>query len=182
VFCVLVAGVSRTWRAYNDRFFAPYIFANSTLLKATFNSGAKSRAREEFHFEMIRRIKPELIEIPFAGQAWDGSFANENGFKLSTPLEWPEGTRPHTTKNTHLALHEAFEEFRAFFATHQGTVTSRLLDRDKLNSFDIEDTHPSIYLALWNFVQVAALELAPHLDALNSGTSCQEVGLPSFDY
>ncbi len=104
-----------------------------------------ARGREDFHFEMLRRIAPELIEIPFAGQTWDKSLASENGITLSEPLDWPEGTRPHTTKNTHAALHKAFEDVRGFLANHQGHVTNRLLDRDRLASFDIEGVHPSVY-------------------------------------
>jgi hypothetical protein len=174
--------VSRTWRAYNDRFFAPYIFANATLLKASFNSGWQARGREEFHFEMLRRLSPELIGIPFSGQVWDGALLERHGLRRAEPLRWPGGMQPQNTKNTHLALYRAFEQLRTFLSNHDGHVTSRMLDRDKLAGFDIEGAHPSVYMCLWNFVQIAALELAPDLGALTSGLRGPDLGLPSFDF
>jgi len=174
--------VSRTWRAYNDRFFAPYVFANTTLLKASFNIGALARGHEEFHFEMLRRVSPDLIEIPFAGQTWDSILLERHGLQSSVPLRWPENTPLQTTKNTHLAIYKSFETLRKFLMTHEGHVTDRLLDRDKLAEFSLEGAHPSIYLAFWNFVQVAALELVPNLESLTSGATGPEIGLPTFDF
>lgn len=174
--------VSRTWRAYNDRFFAPYIFANHHLLKAAYNCGAAARGREEFHYQMLRRISPELIDIPFAEQEWLPELAARHDVPRHPPLAWPEGTRPQMQRNTHLALYRSFDEVRQFLLAHEGHVTSRLLDREKLARFEIDGKHPSIYLAFLNIVQIAALELAPDLETLVSGLSGPDVGLPSFDF
>ena len=87
-----------------------------------------------------------------------------------------------TTKNTHLAIYKSFETLRKFILTHEGHVTDGLLDRDKLAEFSLEGAHPSIYLAFWNFVQVAALELVPNLESLTSGATGPEIGLPTFDF
>ena len=173
--------VSRTWRSYNDRFFAPYLFANTTLLKASFNIGAQARGREEFHFEMLRRISSDLIEVPFSGQKWDSSMLERSGLEPTQPLSWPQHTKPRETKNTHSAIYKNLDEFRQFLIKHEGYVTNRLLDREKLASFSLDGAHPSIYLAFWNIIQLSAIELAPDLDTFSCGAVGPDIGLPSFD-
>lgn len=173
--------VARTWRAYNDRFFAPYLFINSALVKATYNCGAEARTREDFHFEMLSRIAPELINVPLAGQSWDAALVESSDMKLPAPLRWPEGTQPQGTKNTFLAMHRGFEGLRTYLMSKQGSVTSDLLDPDRLRDFEIDGAHPSIYQALWNLVQIAILEQTPDMQTLATDMPVTELGLPSFN-
>ncbi len=173
--------VSRAWRAHNDRFFAPAIFANIALYRATYNCGAPARGREEFHFEMLRRAAPELMDVPFAHQSWNDTLLENAGLRGAEPLVWPEGTRPETTKATQEVLYRSFPKIKEFLLLHEGPVTDLLLDRDRLSQFSLEGAHPSIFMALWNFVLIAAVELAPDLDALGRGLAGTDIGLPSFD-
>ncbi len=173
--------VSRAWRAYNDRFFAPAIFANINLYRATYNCGAAARGREEFHFEMLRRAAPNLMEVPFAGQRWNDTLLENAGMAGAEPLDWPEGTRPETTKATQEVLYRAFPRVKEFLLRHEGPVSDLLLDRGRLARFSLNDAHPSVFMSFWNFILIAALELAPSLEALTSGLSGPDVGLPSFD-
>lgn len=174
--------VARTWRAYNNKYFAPNLFVKTALVKATYNCGVEARAREEFHFEMLRRIAPDLIGVPLAGQSWDASLFGDVDTSLHTPLRWPDGTQPQSTKDTFLAIHRGFEGLRQYLMSHQGVVTSSLLDRDKLRDFDIDGVHPSFYHALWNLVQIAVLEQTPNLQTLATDTPDTDLGLPSFNY
>ena len=174
--------VSRTWRAYNDRYFAPYVFVDQTLVKATFNAGAQGRIREELHFEMLRRLAPDLIEVPLAQQTWDTSLAAAHDLILPDPLTWPEGTRPQSTRPTHQSMFTHFDAFKSFFAAHDGPVTSALIDRERLAAITNADLHASHYQALWQMVQIALFERIPDLAALASDTPASGYGLPSFDY
>lgn len=174
--------VGRTWRSYNDRFFAPYLFVNANLIKATYNCGDAARAREEFHFEMMRRVAPDLVSIPFYGQSWDKELAALVDTKLPAPIDWPEGTKPQATRPMHQALYNAYPAVREFLTNYQGPVIDQLLDRDKLASFEIKDAHPSFYLAFWNFIQIVILERTSDLRELRSDAPVTDLGLPSFNY
>ena len=173
--------VARTWRIYNDRFFAPYLLVDHALIKATFNSGAKSRIREDFHAEMLRRFDPALMEIPFAGQSWEPETAVKHGIQPADPLTWPETVHRHATKNTFLAMTKKLSATKAFILQNAGPVTGTLVDATRFASLDPEKMHPSFHQALWQVMQIALIERVPSFEDLASGQPATAWGLPSFD-
>jgi hypothetical protein len=172
--------VARTWRMYNDRWFAPYLFVDADLIRATFNSGAASRHREEFHFEMLKRMDKRLISIPFAGQTWDPSLAVDG--VLPAPFEWSSAREERRARPTHEAIVRAFPLLQEFFRTHSGPTTDQILDRDRFAALDIENMHPATYQSLWQLVQIALLERVSDLGSLTDRRPATDYGLPSFNF
>ncbi len=174
--------VGRTWRTHNDRYFAPYLFVDPHVIRATFNSGAASRMREDFHFEMLRRIDPALIALPFAGQTWPRETAARAGISPPEPLAWPDPAMERRARPMAEALARAFPAVQAFMLGHHGPASDELIERHRFAELDFAALHAATHQSLWQVVQMALFERIPDLAALRDGRPATDYGLPSFDY
>jgi hypothetical protein len=182
VICRMGRWVGRSWRVFNDRLFAPYPFVDRHVIRATFNSGAASRLREEFHFEMLRRIDPALISLPFAGQTWPSETAARAGIAPPEPLVWTDAAMERRARPMADALARAFPAVQDFMLTHRGPATDALIERRRFAELDFASLHTATHQSLWQVVQMALLERIPDLAALTEGRPATDYGLPSFDY
>jgi hypothetical protein len=174
--------VGRTWRAYNDRYFAPYIFIDPHVIRATFNSGAASRQREDFHFEMLRRVDPALVTLPFAFQTWPRETAERAGVPLPEPLVWHDAPTELQARPMASALARVFPMLQTFMRHHHGPASDALVDRDRLAAIDFGRLHPATHQSLWQVAQMMLLERIPDLSVLSAGVAVTDYGVPSFDH
>jgi hypothetical protein len=173
--------VGRTWRAYNDRHFAPYLFVDPHVIRATFNSGAVSRGREDFHFEMLRRIDPAPIALPFASQTWPRETTARAGISLPEPLVWADAATELQARPMASALARVFPMLQAFMLGHDGRASEALIDRGRFAGIDFGRLHTATHQSLWQVVQMALLERTPELSVLSAGMPATDWGMPSFD-
>jgi hypothetical protein len=173
--------VSRVWGAANAVSFSPHIFRSEVVTLATYNSGARSRRLEEFHFEMLRRIDHKLVELPFAGQSWDPELLAmaDAGTEIPEPLTWPEGFTPFSQRLMFGVLQTNLPAFKDFIAQKSGAVMNELIDMDRLSAFEADQLKPGHVQPLWQIFQCALLESVEDFAALRDH-SWQDFGLPSF--
>jgi hypothetical protein len=152
--------VSRVWGSANAIGFSPHIFRSEVVTLATYNSGARSRALEEFHFEMLRRIDPALVELPFAGQSWDPELLAmvDEPPANPEPLSWPEGSTMFSQRLMYGTLQSNFDAFKSFVIDHSGDTLHALIDMDRLRAFDVEQLKPGHVQPLWQVIQCALTE------------------------
>lgn len=152
--------VSRVWGSANAIGFSPHIFRSEVVTLATYNSGARSRSLEEFHFEMLRRIDPALVELPFAGQSWDPELLGmvDDPPANPEPLSWPEGSTMFSQRLMYGTLQNNFEAFKSFVIDHSGDTLHALLDMDRLRAFEVEQLKPGHVQPFWQIVQCALTE------------------------
>ncbi len=152
--------VSRVWGSANAIGFSPHIFRSEVVTLATYNSGARSRSLEEFHFEMLRRIDPALVELPFAGQSWDPELLAmvDDPPANPEPLSWPEGSTMFSQRLMYGTLQNNFEAFKRFVIDHSGDTLHALLDMDRLRAFEVEQLKPGHVQPFWQIVQCALTE------------------------
>jgi hypothetical protein len=173
--------VSRVWGVTNAVSFSPHIFRSEIVTLATYNSGARSRRLEEFHFEMLRRIDAKLVEIPFAGQRWDDELIDLAGTPISNPepLTWPEGSTPFSQRPMFAALQANFESFKGFILTKGGPVLDEVLDKDRVRAFTVDQLKPGHVQPLWQLFQCSLLESIEDFSLLRT-SSWRELGIPDF--
>jgi hypothetical protein len=152
--------VSRVWGSANAIGFSPHIFRSEVVTLATYNSGARSRSLEEFHFEMLRRIDPVLVELPFAGQSWDPELLAmvDDAPANPEPLSWPEGSTMFSQRLMYGTLQNNFDAFKTFIIDRSGDTLHSLLDMDRLRAFDVEQLKPGHVQPLWQVIQCALME------------------------
>jgi hypothetical protein len=173
--------VSRVWGANNAVGFSPQIFRSEVVTLATYNSGARSRRLEEFHFEMLRRIDPALVDLPFAGQSWEAELLEMAGHasNASEPLTWPEGSTPFSQRPMFGALRDNFDAFSGFVAEYAGPTLRSVVDIDKLLAFDPESLKPGHVQPLWQIFQCAMLDATSDFAQLRT-QDWESFGVPSF--
>lgn len=172
--------VSRVWGAANAVTFSPHIFRSEVVTLATYNSGARSRRLEEFHFQMLRRIDKTLVELPFAGQTWVPELLEqESDISSSEPLTWPENFTPFAQRPMFGALQEHLDVFKQFIEAKSGPVLDSILDIDRLRKFGVDQLKPGHVQPLWQIFQCALLESVPDVSQLRERT-WQELQLPDF--
>lgn len=172
---------AKIWRSYNDRWFAPFLFVEAEIIKATFNTGAVSRIREEFHFEMMRRINPDLAFIPFANQTWDATLRRSNDPPFPDPFLWKSNLQRSADRATFVALLQRFPQFQSYFSKPRHPEIEAVLDRDRLAAVDIAEMHPSTYQSYWQLLQMALIAEVGTCAGLDVSTPTTEFGLPSFN-
>lgn len=130
--------MARTWGVYNATTYAPYLLASDTVLKATYNAGPRSRSLEEFHFEMLNRAEPQLLEIPFAEQTWDPELESLTGTKPPAidPFVWRDDVPVLHRRPVHAALQGCFDELRGAVLEQRPAVLEGVVDLDRLVAFD----------------------------------------------
>jgi hypothetical protein len=173
--------VSRVWGATNAITFSPHIFRSEIVTLATYNSGARSRRLEEFHFEMLKRIDPRLVELPFAGQTWNPELLHFVGADIQPPepLSWPEDFTPFAQRPMFGALQQHFDLFKQFVVSNSGPVLDAILDMDRLRQFDVDQLKPGHVQPLWQIFQCALLESVEDVSKLRERT-WEELELPDF--
>lgn len=162
--------VSRVWSQYNFKGFAPFIFVSDKVIEYTYNAGAKSRAIEEFHFEMLRRIDPSLVSIPFANQSWSSEIlARYKEFAtFQEPLRWPEGTN-HSSKRP---VFEALNKNRStIFERIEKSLYSKFSNLVNVKSAKVifgQEILPHNYPMLWYLVMFSYMsEIDPDINYLH---------------
>jgi hypothetical protein len=175
--------VSRTWKAYNELGFAPYVFVNADVISTTFNAGHESRMIEEFHFEMFRRINPKLVSIPFAGQQWEPEMIERSGDNLCnpTPYQWPNSVAPVSQRPTHEAFYHNIDSIISFIGERAGSAMLEVVDVDKLRLFGKDRLQSGHYQPLWQTLQGVLAELIPDWTLLADPSFVTEFELPNVD-
>lgn len=164
--------VSRVWGSANAISFSPHIFRSEVVTLATYNSGARSRTLEEFHFEMLRRIDPVLVELPFAGQSWDPELLAlvDDPPANPEPLSWPEGSTAFSQRLMYGTLQNNLEAFKTFIIDRSGDTLQAVLDMDRLRAFDVAQLKPGHVQPLWQVIQCALMEHVGDLSRLRQLT------------
>lgn len=173
--------VSRIWRYYNDRQFAPFLLVEPELISATFNSGAQSRINEEFHFEMLRRVDKTLVEIPFAEQTWPEPLQKEKDIAMVAPLNWPAGKSLSASIPTHIAMYQNWPKIQQYVLDNieylpRGTFDALKLTQLKRNRIRVYD-----YQTLWQLVQVTLKAKCGNIGYEDLHTDAREFGLPTIE-
>jgi hypothetical protein len=173
--------VSRVWGANNAIGFSPQIFRSEVVTLATYNSGARSRRLEEFHFEMLGRVDPALTTIPFAGQTWDDELLEMVGDTrdFPEPLTWPSDFTMFSQRQMYGALQANFDEFVDFVSDRAGDVLRRVVDIDRLRAFETSTLKPGHVQPLWQVFQCALFEANEGFSDLRH-KSWQSLGIPEF--
>ncbi len=153
---------ARLWGANNSIGFAPNLLTNEEIVAYSYNAGAKSRATEEFYFEMLRRCDEKLLEIPFTNVGWDKELLAQKGVvaEMPEPLKWEEGGAPANMKPTQLAVYNHFETIKSVIveninATNGGNVISELVDLAALTAMKVSDVKAGHLPAIWQLLQIS---------------------------
>jgi hypothetical protein len=180
----LARWVSRTWKAYNEVWFAPYIFVNADVVRTTLSAGHRSRVLEEFHFEMLRRLNGKLLSVSFAGQTWAPEiWARANmAPQTAEPYTWPDQIAPFSRRNTH----EAFSRNLKFITDYirenvANSVVHELIDFSKLDQLVNEGLKAGHFQPLWQLLQMRLAERLPSWDLLSAEGFNDEFELPKVD-
>ncbi|GAB3075662.1 adenine nucleotide alpha hydrolase family protein [Pedococcus soli] len=176
--------MARTWGVYNSMSSAPYLLATDTVLKATYNAGPRSRSLEEFHYEMLKRSHPQLLEIPFADQTWDPELETLTGIKPPAiePFVWNEEVPVMNRRPIHAALRDCFDDLRGLVVSRRPSVLEGVVDLDRLMTFDaaaMKPGHVQPLLHLLTFLGADAVSSFAELDTISD-----QVGsflVPDFD-
>lgn len=176
--------VARTWNIANSTAFAPYIFPTDAVLRYTYNSGARSRALEEFHFEMLRRADSRLLAVPFAEQTWDPALREVTDADVPQPKPycWPDGMRPLLRRPVGLSLQARLDEIRTAIESRTPAVFDGVIDMDRLWSFDANEMMPGHVQPLMHLVGLLVADSVKSFAELD--VMAPEVGsfrIPDFD-
>jgi hypothetical protein len=174
--------VSRVWGVRNTIGFSPQVFRSEVVTRATYNAGARSRQLEEFHFQMLRRIDPALLSIPFAGQTWNPELLAMLDQQMTPPdpLTWPEGFSVFAQRGMFGALKDNFAGFKSFIEDNAGDALQEVIDLDRLRSFAPEQVMMGHVQPLWQVFQSALLASTSDFASLRTA-SFEEFGLPDFN-
>lgn len=174
--------VGRVWRAHNAIGFAPFIFVSEVVVRSTYNAGPRARYLEEFHFEMLRRIDPKLVEIPFAGQTWDDELLAmvTDAPPKPRPLEWPPDYPVFARRAMMQSLLFNFDSFKDFVHNNAGPVLQSVVDVGKLGAFSAEALRPGHVAPLWQILQAVLAESVTDFAALRN-RSTGSASLPDLD-
>lgn len=176
--------VARTSGVYNAMSYAPYLLATDTVVKVTYNAGARSRSVEEFHYEMLRRANPKLLEIPFADQTWDPDLESVTGNAPPTidPFVWDSEVPVMDRRPIHAALRDRFDDLRGSVVSRRPEVLEGVVDPKKLAAFDkqtMKPGHVQPLLHLLTFLGADAVSSFAELDVVAEGVGSFTV--PDFD-
>lgn len=176
--------VARTWHVSNATSFAPYIFPTDAVLRYTYNSGARSRSLEEFHYEMIRRADKRLLEVPFADQTWDPELEHVTSSPVPDvkPYVWAEGTKPLNRRPIGARVQARLDEMRALIESRDPEVLDGVIDLDRLRQFDATQMmpgHVQPLMHLLTFLLADSVRSFSELDVLSPQVG--SLKLPNFD-
>jgi len=152
--------VSRIWKIHNSVGFSPQVFRSEIITKATYNAGARSRRLEEFHYEMLRRVTPGLVNIPFSGQTWDaelGGIVKEAPPNLS-PLVWPDGFTVFSRRGMYGVMQDHWDDIKSFISGNASPAFSSVIDLDKLRNMPAAKILGGHVERLWQVVSLAIFE------------------------
>lgn len=143
---------ARVWAAQNTVQFSPFIFLDTQLVKHTYNAGGAGRANEEFHFEMIKRADPRLLNLPFYRQSWPSKYGIETKIIDNYGVDERQlrGSGAIMTKNwTDIKKYLLRNSSREFLAD--------IVDWKKLENFGEKDLLSGHYQPLWQMLQCSIL-------------------------
>jgi hypothetical protein len=168
--------VGRVWSSRNSVSFSPFVFVSEMAVRATYNAGHRSRYLEEFHFEMLRRIDPKLVEIPFAGQTWDDDLLTvvADPPAKPEPLSWPPEYPVFSRRPMFQSLLVNFDAFKRFVRENAGPAVRSVVDLDRLAAFGVSDLKSGHVQPLWQVFQACLAEQVPSFSALRGSLA----GLP----
>ncbi|TXH80078.1 MAG: hypothetical protein E6Q77_11250 [Rhizobium sp.] len=172
--------VSRVWGIMNATEFAPQIFRSEIITKATYNSGARSRQLEEFHFQMLHRIDRKLVEIPFSGQIWDPELESITSTHVPqlTPIRWPEGFTVFSQRGMFGIMQDHFDDIKSFIIENIGSMDD-FIDVDKLANRDAASIQTGHVAPMWQLFQCALFNAINDFGDLLS-TNADAMGMPKF--
>ena len=172
----------RVWKLHNSLGFSPCVLLDPDLVTMAMSAGAVSRYRQEFHFEVMRRLDARLMKLPFAAKTWRedmyrGLFPSEG---LPEPLGWLAEIPAHKRRPTHQAFYDNIEPLKQYLRRHAGPVTSSVVDFDRLEWLTQATLTHGHYQPLWELVQCVLFEEVPDVRAL-SGSEPPFATLPPVD-
>lgn len=176
--------VARTWHVSNSTSFAPYLFPTDAVLQYTYNSGARSRSLEEFHFEMLRRADKRLLEVPFAEQTWDPDLAAVTSVPIPMvqPYTWVEGTKPLNRRPIGAKLQAWLDVIKQHVERRDPAVLEGVVDIRRLREFDAAEMKPGHVQPLMHLVNLLLADSVRSFRELD--TTSAKVGsleVPDFD-
>lgn len=173
--------VSRIWGANNSIGFSPHIFRTEVVTLAAYNAGSKSRSLQEFHFEMMRRVDPALVSIPFAGQTWDQELldAADHAPRAPEPLAWPEGFSVFSQRGMFGAMKDHFPEFISFINRNASDQLAAVIDLDRLSALTVDGIKSGHVQPLWQVFQCALFDAVGDFGDLRTASGA-DFGVPEF--
>ena len=162
--------MARTWGVYNATSYAPYLLAADTTLRATYNAGPRSRSLEEFHYEMLRRSDPQLLEIPFADQTWDPELESCTAVKppVVEPFVWDGEVPVMNRRPIAAALRGCFDDLRTTVVSRRPEVFEGVIDLEKLAAFETAEMKPGHVQPLLHLITFLAADAVSSFSELDT--------------